>query len=89
MAHPLQTAKPTVNLASNMASGGPRVSRIRRDPPPPVKETAVVDLEERDQWVVIVGVLVFALAIFVVTLAFGSYSSWSPREYKVEMTIAE
>ncbi|MBA3511086.1 hypothetical protein [Sphingomonas sp.] len=89
MASPLQTAKPTVNLASNLASAGPRVSRIRRDPPPPVKEKVVVDFEERDQWVVIVGVLAFALAIFVVILAFGSYSSWSPREYKVEMTIAE
>ena len=89
MAHPLQTAKPTVNLAPNLASAGPRVSRIRRDPPPPVKETSVVDLEERDQWAVIVGVLAFALSIFVVIVAFGSYSSWSPRDYRVEMTIAE
>ena len=89
MTRPLQTGKQSVNLASNMASAGPRVSKIRRDPPPPVKEKAAVDFEESEQWAVIVGVLAFALSIFVVIVAFGSYSRWSPREYKVEMTIAE
>ena len=88
MAKPIPTAKPSVNLASNPASTGPRVSRIRRDPPPAVKET-FVDPEERDQWAVVVGVLTFALAIFVIIVAFGSYSGWSPREYSVEVTAAE
>ena len=93
MTRPLNSAKQSVDLASNLApnlaSVGPRVSRIRRDPPPPVAKEKVVDFEERDQWAVIVGVLAFALSIFVVIVAFGSYSSWSPSEYKVEMTIAE
>ncbi|MEO6436637.1 MAG: hypothetical protein ABIP55_12875 [Tepidisphaeraceae bacterium] len=81
MARPHPTAKPSVNLASS----GPRVSRIRRDPPPAVKKKIVLEPEEREQWDVIVGILAFALAIFVITLAFGSYSAWSPREYTVEI----
>lgn len=88
MARPHPTAKPSVSLASNLASAGPRVSRIRRDPPPAVKEK-FVDPEERDQWAVVVGVLTFALAIFAIIVAFGSYSGWSPREYSVEVTVAE
>ena len=81
MARPLQTGKKSVNLASPPAPG----SRIRRDPPPKVKEIVVRDPEERDQWAMIVGVLAFALAIFVITLAFVSYSGWSPRQYTVEL----
>ena len=85
MASPLQTGKKSVNLASP----GARVSRIRRDPPPVVKEIVVRDPKERDRRDVIVGVLAFALAIFVIILAFGSYSGWSPRQYTVEMRVAE
>jgi hypothetical protein len=80
MAQPLHTAKQTVDLAS----AGPRVSRIRRDPPPPVKET-IVDIEESDETIVFVGVLAFALAIFFLVLAFGVYSAWTPSEYTIEM----
>ncbi|MEO6581408.1 MAG: hypothetical protein ABIN68_01205 [Sphingomicrobium sp.] len=83
--------KASVNLASNPASGlkssAPRPSRIRRDPPPTPATTKelFVDAEEREQWAVIVGVVAFALAIFVIVIAFGVYSSWSPSEYTVEM----
>jgi hypothetical protein len=80
MAQPLHSGKQAVDLAS----AGPRVSRIRRDPPPAVKET-LVELEESDQTIVVVGVLVFALAIFVLVLAFGIYSTWSPSEYTIEL----
>ncbi|HUE79763.1 MAG TPA: hypothetical protein VMN38_09040 [Sphingomicrobium sp.] len=89
MARPIPSGKKFVNLASHPASSGPRVSRIRRDPPPPVVKEKFVDPVERDQWVVIVGILAFALAIFVIILAFGSYSTWSPRDYKVEVKIGE
>ena len=89
MARPHPTGKKSVSMASNPASTGPRVSRIRRDPPPVVKKEVFVDPEEREQRAVIVGVLTFALAIFAITLAFGSYSSWSPREYTVEVTVNE
>ena len=88
MASPLQTGKQPVNLASS-GSARPRGSRIRRDPPPAVKEKVVLDPEERDQWAVVVGVLAFALAIFVLVLAFSSYSAWSPSEYSIEVTADE
>ena len=85
MTRPLPTAKPSVDLASNLASPGPRVSRIRRDPPPVVKKQVVLDPEERDQWTVVVGILTFALTIFVIDIAFGIYAGWSPSQYTVEM----
>ncbi len=85
MARPHPTAKQSVNLATNLASSGPRASRIRRDPPPAVKTEVVLDSEEREQWAVVVGILTFALAIFVIIIAFGSYAGWSPSQYTVEM----
>ena len=72
----------------NLAPSGVKVSRIRRDPPPAVKEK-IVDLKERERWEVTVGVLVFTLAIFVIMFGLGSYSGWSPREYTVELNAAE
>jgi len=91
MARPHPTAKQSVNLASprSPTSLTPRESRIRRDPPPVVKAKVVLDPEEREQWTVVVGVLTFALAIFVIIVAFGSYSSWSPRENSIELRTAE
>ena len=92
MARPHPTGKQSVNLApnlaSNPASSGPRVSRIRRDPPPAVKEK-VVDPEEDEQWTVVVGVLVFALAIFVIILAFGNYFGSSAGGSAIEVTVGE
>ena len=85
MAQPLQTAKQSVDLAS----AGPRVSRIRRDPPAAVKEIPFRDREESDRSDVLVGILAFALAIFAVIVAFGVYSGWSPREYSIEVTEVE
>ncbi len=89
MARPNPSGKLSVNLASNPASAGPRVSRIRRDPPPPVVKEEFVDPEERDQWAMAVGILTFALAIAAIVLAFGAYSDWSPRDYTIEVTAAE
>ena len=84
MTRPQQTGKKSVNLASN----GPRVSRIRRDPPPKVI-VKQVDLDEIDRRDVVIGVLVFALAICVIIIAFGGYSGWSPRQYTVELNQGE
>ena len=80
MARPLKAGKQSVNLAS----GEVRVSRIRRDPPPKVKEKLVHPdvIDRRD---VVIGVLAFALAICVIIIAFGSYTGWTPREYTVQM----
>lgn len=94
MASPIPSGKQPVNLASDPAPGrpshlakaGPPGSRIRRDPPPAVKEkAALVDVEEQEQWALIGGVLTFALAIFFIIIAFASYGSWSPSQYTLEM----
>ena len=68
---------------------GMKVSRIRRDPPPAAKAEADFDPAERERWAVTVGILVFALSIFVIILAFGSYSGWSPTQYTMELNAAE
>jgi hypothetical protein len=82
MARSLATAKKSVNLASS----GVRVSRIRRDPPPKVKEK-VVDLDTVDRRDVVIGVLAFALALFVIILAVSSYNGWTPKEYTVHVQL--
>jgi hypothetical protein len=79
MASPLQRGKQAVNLAASGAPG----SRIRRDPPPVVKEIVVRDRNERDTWMVVIGVVTFALALFVIAIGFSSFAGWSPREYTV------
>jgi len=81
MARPLQTGKQSVNLAAP----GVRPSRIRRDPPPVVKEKVALPPDERDRQDVVIGITAFALAIFVIMLAFAVYSGWTPRQYTVQM----
>ncbi|QDP19302.1 hypothetical protein [Sphingomonas xanthus] len=81
MASPLPTGKQSVNLATQ----GARVSKIRRDPPPPQKELVLRDPAERDRVAVVVGVLSFALAIVVIIVAFGSYSGFNPREIVIDV----
>ena len=78
-------AKQSVNLASGEA----RVSRIRRDPPPKVVEKEI-DPDVVDRRDVVIGVLAFALSIFVIILAFGNRpSGWTPQEYTLELNAAE
>jgi hypothetical protein len=80
MAAPLPTGKKSVNLAAPV-----RVSRIRRDPPPVVKKAIVRDPDERDIRAGVIGVIAFALAIFVITLGFSIYAGWSPSQYNIEI----
>lgn len=80
MAAPLKSGKQAVNLAS----GEVRVSRIRRDPPPKVKEK-VVDREQRDRWDAVVGVIAITIAILVLVYAVSSYNGWTLRDYTVEI----
>jgi hypothetical protein len=84
MTRPLPTGKQSVNLATP----APRVSRIRRDPPPKVKEKEVRHPDVVDRRDVVIGVLAFALAIFVILLAFASYSGWSPSQYTVHVDLS-
>jgi hypothetical protein len=81
MARPLSTGKKSVTLTSPEV----RVSKIRRDPPPAVKELVVRDRDERDTWMVVIGIVTFALALFIIILAFATYSGWSPRQYTVQV----
>lgn len=82
MASPLKTGKQAVNLA---AKGAPRVSRIRRDPPPKVKEVTAGDIEERDARIVTVGVVAFAIAIVAIIFGFAIGPGWSPSQYSINI----
>jgi len=80
MASPLQTGKKSVNLAPPEV----RVSRIRRDPPPPkLKQLSLEERNDRDQRMAILGITAFALALFVIAVGFMSLTGWSPREVHV------
>ena len=69
----------------------PRASRIRREPPPGklAKSTVVPDRDERDRAVVVIGVITFALALCVLTVAFASYIGWSPSQYSMRVSVAQ
>lgn len=81
MAKPLQTGKKTVNLAAPAV----RVSKIRRDPPPKVKEITIRERNERDTRMAVIGIVAFALAIFVITIGFIGWAGWSPSQYTVHL----
>ena len=79
MAAPLAPGKKPVDLAAT----GPRVSRIRRDPPPKVKEITLVDLREREARTVVIGVTVFAIALIAILIGFATAKGWSPTQLTV------
>ncbi len=79
MAKPLQSPKQAVDLARR----GGTVSRIRRDPPPPPKKVASRRSREREQLVMVVGVLSFALALFAILMGLSLYGGWSPGHYTI------
>jgi hypothetical protein len=80
MASPLPTRKQSVNLTAPV-----RVSRIRRDPPPPAKKVSARERDERDVRSGMIGVLAFALAIAVILFALGSVAGWSPGQYTIHL----
>ena len=79
MASPLKTGKQSVDLTRPAARG----SRIRRDPPPVVKEADARDPAERDREMAVIGIVAFALAIAIVIVGFSSVMGWSPSQYTV------
>ena len=81
MASPLKPGKQAVNLAG----AAPRVSRIRRDPPPKVKEITAGELEDRDARIVTIGVAAFALAIAAIIIGFASWTGWSPDRHRIHL----
>ena len=84
MASPLPSKKQSVDLGS---SPGPRVSRIRRDPPPAVKPKELRHPDVTSRSAVVVGVIVFAVAIVVILIAFSIVTGlgWTPRNYTIEV----
>jgi hypothetical protein len=68
----LKPGKKTVEL-----KGAQRPSRIRRDPPAPVAANKAVRPcpTERELWIVAVGVVLFALAISIITFGFSEITS--------------
>jgi hypothetical protein len=81
MARPLASGKKTVDLAAPRV----RASRIRRDPPPKVKEISLEERNERDRRNSVIGIIAFALAIFIITLGVASWIGWSPAQYVLRM----
>jgi hypothetical protein len=67
----LKSGKKTVELQA-----AARQSRIRRDPPARVVQKAVRPYPtEREIWVVAIGVVLFALAISIITFGFSQITS--------------
>ena len=83
MAQPLRTAKQTVDLAAPAVRG----SRIRREPPPKVKEVPVRHREERERTMVIIGVVLFACALVALLVGIASAAGWSPSAYNVHIEL--
>ena len=81
MASPLHTRKPTVDMAAPVV----RASRIRRDPPPPVKLVTAADIREREARNTIIGIVVVALALLVLLAAFNNAAGWSPSQYTIRI----
>ena len=56
-----------------VAIAAPQPSRIRREPPGRVPEKlSRVDQEERELWTVAIGVVLFSIAIALVTIGFSA-----------------
>lgn len=83
MARPFRSDKQTVDLAVR----GPTVSRIRRDPPPPPpRKVTPGELRAREAKVIVIGVLAFGLAIFVLLVQLGQWAGWSPADYVIVLS---
>jgi hypothetical protein len=81
MARPLKSGKQSVNLAS----GEVRVSKIRRDPPPKLKEITIRDRDEHNRRMAAIGIAVFTLALMIIILGLAAYTGHSPREYILQL----
>ena len=62
-----------------------RVSRIRRDPPPKVKEISLEERNERDRRAAVIGIILFALSLFVIALGFSRAAGWSLSDYTLHI----
>ena len=83
MASPLTKAKRSVDLAT----AGPRVSRIRRNPPPPPPKEPAIAREDRERISATLGILAVALALAAVIAGIGIYAGWTPRDYHMVLEL--
>ena len=68
--------KPGRSAIDLRASDAPRPSRIRRDPPGRVPDRPErADPTDREQWIVALGVILFALAFAIIILGISDYTS--------------
>ena len=81
MASPLKTAKQAVDLAAPVV----RVSRIRRDPPPPVKLVTAAEIRDREERNMAIGITALTLAALVLLIAFTNAAGWSPSQYVIHI----
>ena len=82
MASPLQSRKASVNLGAPVV----RASRIRRDPPPPVKQLSAADIKDQDARSVTIGIVTMGLAIFALLVGIANTSGWSPTQYSITVS---
>ena len=81
----MATRFPPRKQSVDLAAPALRGSRIRRDPPPPAKPVSAAEIRERETWTAALGIVVLALAAFVVLIALGNAAGWSPRDYTVQV----
>ena len=79
MTRGVQSSKKSVDLGA----AAPRVSRIRRDPPPPVKTVTAADIRDRETRTAAIGIVAMALALFVILINVNNAAGWSPSEYTI------
>ena len=68
-----------------MAAPVVRASRIRRDPPPPVKLITAAEIRERDARNIVIGVIAIAIALIVILTAVTNAAGWSPSQYTINL----
>jgi hypothetical protein len=83
MAKPLATSKKAVNLARTSGT----VSRVRRDPPPPTKPLVIRHRREGDGRMVILGIIGFALALFLILFGLASSGILTLDRYTISFDI--
>ena len=83
MARLLQNGKTRVDLAAPAV----RVSRIRRDPVSSAKEPSAADIREQDARGAIIGMIAFALAMFVILVGFMDAADPSTSQPQTPITL--
>jgi hypothetical protein len=66
----------------DLATSGPKVSRIRRNPPaPPPKKVTPGELRQHEAKVILVGLIAAGLAIALILVQIANWAGWSPSNY--------